>query len=63
MYFNVCLNISHEDYTFVIITDLMNDLENEIKLAEESLTLASAKGPMYGLIYCIRHLLNTLDLR
>lgn len=61
MRFNICLNISPADYAFVIITDLMNDLENEIKFAEESLTLASAKGPMYGLIHCIRHLLNTLD--
>lgn len=41
--------------------DLINDLENEIELAEGSLTLASAKGPMYGLIHCIRHLLDTLD--
>lgn len=52
---------SNEDYTYVIIYDLMEKLEKEIELAEENLTLASAKGPMYGLIHTIRHLLNTLN--
>lgn len=41
--------------------DLLDDLKNEVALAEENLTLASAKGPMYGLIHAIRHLLNTLN--
>jgi len=60
-----CLNVnqhfSHEDYMFAVITDLVNDLEKEIDLAKDSLTLASAKGPMYGLIHCVRHLLNTCN--
>jgi len=41
--------------------DLLDDLKKEVELAEENLTLASAKGPMYGLIHTIRHLLNTLN--
>jgi len=41
--------------------DLMDNLKKEVELAEENLTLASAKGPMYGLIHTIRHLLNTIN--
>lgn len=39
----------------------MERLKKEVDLAEESLTLASAKKPMYGLIHSIRHLLNTIN--
>lgn len=39
----------------------MDDLKKEVKLAEQNLTLASAKGPMYGLIHTIKHLLNTIN--
>jgi len=39
----------------------MDDLKKEAKLAEQNLTLASAKGPMYGLIHTIKHLLNTIN--
>lgn len=44
-----------------IILELMNNLKKEVELAEKNLTLASANGPMYGLIHTIRHLLNTLN--
>ncbi|VVC29565.1 Armadillo-type fold,Domain of unknown function DUF2428, death-receptor-like,Armadillo-like helical [Cinara cedri] len=54
-------NKNCEDYTYVIIVELINNLKKEVALAEESLTLASANGPMYGLIHTIRHLLNTLN--
>lgn len=52
---------SYEEYTYTIMMDLMDSLKKEIALAEENLTLAAAKGPMYGLIHTIRHLLNTLN--
>lgn len=52
---------SYEELTYSITLDLMNELKKEVELAEKNLTLASAKGPMYGLIHTIRHLLNTLN--
>ncbi|KAE9528149.1 hypothetical protein AGLY_012571 [Aphis glycines] len=54
-------NTNYEECAYSIILNLLDDLKKEVELAEENLTLASAKGPMYGLIHTIRHLLNTLN--
>ncbi|XP_050527383.1 thyroid adenoma-associated protein homolog isoform X2 [Daktulosphaira vitifoliae] len=54
-------NKNSEEYTLDILSNLAKMLEIEIKLAEKSIILASAKGPMYGIIHTIRHLVNTLN--
>ncbi|XP_050441276.1 thyroid adenoma-associated protein homolog isoform X2 [Adelges cooleyi] len=50
-----------EEHTFTVISEFMVELKKEIMLAEESITLASAKGPMYGIIHTIRHIINSLN--
>ncbi|XP_076306433.1 tRNA (32-2'-O)-methyltransferase regulator THADA-like isoform X2 [Tachypleus tridentatus] len=48
---------------FSVLRLLIAKLQEEIKVAYSSLLTAAASGPMYGLLICIRYILNEAELR
>ena len=46
-----------------IVEDLCGLLRSQISVAKESLLEASVQGPMYGILHCIREILNDVKYR
>ncbi|XP_071447659.1 tRNA (32-2'-O)-methyltransferase regulator THADA isoform X2 [Hetaerina americana] len=51
----------YQKNTFYIIWILFEQLRKELAIGNQNLLLAAGSGPMYGTLFSIRHLLNTLD--
>nr|CAD7573859.1 unnamed protein product [Timema californicum] len=48
---------------FAVLHELTGQLERELGLAKKSLLQAAGQGPMYGTLFCVRYILQDLDLR
>ncbi|XP_063218154.1 tRNA (32-2'-O)-methyltransferase regulator THADA-like [Bacillus rossius redtenbacheri] len=48
---------------FYVVCRLEAQLSGELEVARRSISLAAAKGPMYGTLCCVRYLLKDTDLR
>lgn len=53
-------NFDKDVYTkeFVLIQFLFGKLQEQVVVGERSLLIAAGKAPMYGLLFCLRHLLD-----
>nr|CAD7396863.1 unnamed protein product [Timema cristinae] len=47
---------------FAVLHELTGQLERELGLAKKSLLQAAGQGPMYGTLFCVRYILQDLDL-
>ncbi|XP_059483569.1 thyroid adenoma-associated protein homolog [Neocloeon triangulifer] len=57
------LNNSKSSSCLIICEKLLQRLELQLNVAKKSILKASAQGPMYGTLYCLRYLIIEQDLR
>ncbi|XP_024083106.1 thyroid adenoma-associated protein homolog isoform X2 [Cimex lectularius] len=56
-------NLKQELGAYICLKLLLDQLQNELTLAKKSLLKASCSGPMYGLIFVIRHIFHEVNFK
>lgn len=51
-----------KDVILIAVALLMQCIEKELKVAQNDLVAATKSAPFYGLIFCIRHILEKQEL-
>lgn len=59
----LCCTKIYFDSFYGAIQWLENLLESGLEIAEQSLLIAARQNPLYGSIFCIRHLVSKVDFR
>lgn len=49
--------------SFAVLTLLLDELRDELRLADHSLLLVAAQRPLYPVLHCLRYLFSDVDLR
>nr|XP_018910499.1 PREDICTED: thyroid adenoma-associated protein homolog [Bemisia tabaci] len=52
-----------KDWTIFYLSEMIGILENQVRIAEVNILEAAVNGPIYGVIFVIRHLISSIDVQ